>query len=256
MIHAMRLAIPPIVLALLGPGSLVQAQERAVFHGQVRDNANERAIAEVRVSLSPGGLAATTNASGRFTLDRIPYGRYEIRFERIGYVTRVDSMSVGPGPPVDITVRLAADAIPLDPIEVVARSKSLERVGFYDRLRFGPHGHVFTQADIERLAPTQLSDLLRRDPAVAILTGGPGRNTVLFNRSVSMVGGLPGCEPAVFLDGILIQDQPGGSPRLLDFNRVTPYEVEAVELYIGPITPMQYTRTSCGSILIWTKRGG
>jgi hypothetical protein len=204
--EAVRAVAVAAAIMALPCGLHAQEPGRAVFYGVVRESSTERPIDDVRVSLSPGAIAATTNANGRFTLDKIPYGRYEIRFERVGYTTRIDTMNVGPGRPVDLNVHLAADAVPLDPIEVVARSASLERAGFYERQRYGQHGTFFTRADIERLAPTQLTDLVRRDPAVVILSGGPGRNTVLFNRSVSMVGGLPGCEPAVFPDGMLIQD--------------------------------------------------
>lgn len=236
----------------------VGAQERttASVYGHVLEHDRDDPIAQVRVVLSPGGLEARTAATGRFALERIPSGRYEIRFERVGYLTRIDSMTVGSGNPVDIIVRLATTPIELEPIEAVARSASLSRAGFYDRRDLGPQGTYFTRADIDRRRPAALTDLVRVAPATIVIDGGPGRTLLRFSRQVGMgASGLPGCEPAVFLDGMLIQDQ-SSEPRLTNFNRVPPGAVEAIEVYVGANTPLQYRRNPCGSVLIWTRRGG
>jgi len=223
-----------------------QEQSTATLHGVVLESPGDRPVAEVRVSLSPTGMSVTTTAAGRFSLERIPFGRYELRFERLGYVTRVDSMSVGPGRPMDITVRLSTNPVPLEPIEAVARSASLERAGFYERRALGANGTFFTRADIERFAPVVLSDLVRRAPVTMIQYGGPGRTELFFRRQVGMSS--MGCKPALFLDGFLIREDG-------DFERVTPSEVEAVELYVGANVPLEFKLNSCGSVLIWTRRG-
>ena len=228
----------------------------ASVYGCVREHDRDDPIAQVRVILSPGGLEAVTTPTGRFALEAIPFGRYEIRFERVGYLTRVDSMTVGSGNPVDITVRLATTPIELEPIEAVARSGSLSRDGFYDRRELGAQGTFFTRVDIDRRHPATLTDLVRAAPATMVIDGGPGRALLRFSRQVGMgTSGLPGCEPAVFLDGMLIQDQ-SREPRLTDFNRVAPSAVEAIEMYVGANTPLEYRRNPCGSVLIWTRRGG
>jgi Carboxypeptidase regulatory-like domain len=241
-------------LFVFAPPLCAQASKAAIY-GLILDRLDDRPIAEVRVSLSPGDIAAVTTSNGRFALTAIPYGRYVIRFERIGYETRVDSMNVGPGQPVEVTLHLATAPIELEPIRVVTRSGALDRVGFYDRRQFGPAGTFFTDVDIERYTPVQLTDLMRRAPSTIIMGAGPGRTILRFNRQIGMGGSLPGCEPAVFLDGMLIQDQTA-EPRLLDFNRVPPEQVAAVEVYVGANTPIEFKRTSCGAVVIWTKRGG
>jgi len=100
--EAVRAVAVAAAITALPCGLPAQKPGRAVFYGVVRESSTERPIDDVRVSLSPGAIAATTNANGRFTLDKIPYGRYEIRFERVGYTTRIDTMTVGPGRPVDL----------------------------------------------------------------------------------------------------------------------------------------------------------
>lgn len=232
-----------------------QDQGTATLYGQILESPGDRPIAEARITLVPGDLSATTGASGRFVLRGIPYGRFVIRFESVGYETRVDTMRVGPGDPVDITVHLATDPLPLEPIDVVVRSANLDRAGFYERRDFGPQGTFFTARDIERYSATQLSDVMRRAPAALLIHGGPGRTLLRFNRQVGTSSPIPGCEPAVFVDGILIQDQLE-EPRLQDFNRVPPSAVAAMEVYVGSNTPLEYRKTACGAVVIWTKRGG
>jgi len=245
------------MLCVLG-ATVAGAQERttARIYGVVLDQSTGKPIEDVHVSLSPGGVEDVTSSAGRFTLRGIPFGRHTLRFERLGYVTRVDTVQAGPGLPMDIVLRLATSAIPLAPIEVTVRSGALERVGFYERRDFELNGKYFTAEDIERLTPQTLTDLMYRVPSALVIHAGPGRTVLRFNRQVGMnvASRLPGCEPDVFLDGVLIQDQLS-EPRLLDFNRVAPTAVAGIEVYIGVNTPLEYKRNTCGSVLIWTKRG-
>jgi len=246
-----------LLLCLAGSGVAAQSQTTARIYGVVLDQATGKPIEDVHVSLMPGGLEDVTSSAGRFTLRDIPFGRHTIRFERLGYVTRVDTLQAGPGRPLDIVLRLATQAIPLDPIEVTVRSGELERIGFYERRDFEINGKYFTAEDIDRLKPLALTDLMHRVPSALVIHAGPGRTLLRFNRQtgLNLGGQLPGCEPAVFVDGTLVQDQLRG-PRLLDFNRVPPPAVAGIEVYIGVNTPLEYRRNPCGSVLIWTKRGG
>jgi hypothetical protein len=251
------LAILSLPLYPVGGVAAVAAQEpeSATLYGQVVENPGARPIANAHLSLTPDGPATTTGANGRFVLRGIRYGRYVIRFEAAGHVTRVDTMMVGAGQPADITVRLATEPLPLEPIEVTVRSPALDRAGFYERRDLGEQGTFFTERDIERYSAMDLSDVMRRAPGAVVISEGPGRTLLRFNRTVGAGNPIPGCEPAVFLDGMLIQDQLV-EPRLLDFNRVPPSAVSAMEVYVGSNTPLQYRKTSCGAVVIWTKRGG
>jgi hypothetical protein len=236
---------------------VLESQEvsSATLYGQILENPGDRPIEGARVTLSPGDLTAVTGANGRFVLRNIPFGRYVIRFESLGYVARTDTMAVGPGQPVDVTVRLATAPLPLEPIEVVVLSEALQLAGFYERRDLGPQGTFFTERDIERFAPARLSDVVRRAPSALLVELGPGRTLLRFNRQVGMRSQIPGCEPAVFIDGILVRDQVE-EPKLLDFNRVDPSAVAAIEVYVGSNTPLQFRQTACGAVVIWTKRGG
>lgn len=146
------------------------------------------------------------------------------------------------------------------------RSRFLEGHGFYERRDMSVTGRFITRAEIERRAPTRFSDLLRDITYVRLGYGGPGQTPVRFNRHVQIggPGGSPlsqmGCEPGVWLDGRRYKDIVVVSPRwgdhseVRDINIVPPEAIEAVEVYAGN-APLQYLHP-CGSILIWTRRGG
>lgn len=52
------------------------------------------------------------------------------------------------------------------------------------------------------------------------------------------------------------EEQVRNKPGLQDFNRVPPSAVAAMEVYVGSNTPLEYRKTACGAVVIWTKRGG
>ena len=248
----------PLCLVMAAGHLAGQSLTSAQIHGVVLDQESGKAIADVKVSLRPEGLIATTGANGRFSLRAIPFGNYTIRFERLGYAARADTVRVGPGLPLDITVRLATSPIPLDPIGVTVRSGILEAEGFYERrANAGGSSTFITAEDIEGRIPAILTDVMYQVQSVKILDMGPGQKHLRFNRQEGLPTTrvfLPGCEPAVFLDGYRIQDQPS-EPRLRDFNRVDPFTVAGIEVYVGANTPLRFKHTSCGAVLVWTKRG-
>ncbi|MGD8278800.1 MAG: TonB-dependent receptor [Gemmatimonadota bacterium] len=254
----MRSGILPVLalgmLAASAGGAAARQGQAARIHGLVIEHGRGRPIPEVRVALTPGDLSATTSENGRFVLRDIPPGKYELRLERIGYVTRVDTAFIGEGLPINVTIELATAAIELDPIAVEVRSPDLEIAGVYDRLESLRKADYFTAKQIEDLKPVQMTDLFSRVPSAKVLDTGPGRRVIRFNRA-----GLDGpvCEPALYVDGALVRDNmTDGGGVVLDFNRVPPEQIAAIEVYVGALTPLQYRQNNCGSVLVWTKRGG
>jgi hypothetical protein len=251
----------PGILALVVAGSLAASAgsaaarqgQSARIHGLVIEHGRGRPIPDVTVTLSPGGLSATTSENGRFVLRDIPPGRYEMRLARIGYATRMDTAYIGEGLPINVTIELATAAVELDPIEVEVRSPDLEIAGVYDRMESLRKADYFTAKQIDDLKPAQMTDLFARVPAAKVLDTGPGRRVIRFNRA-SLDG--PTCQPALFIDGMLVRDNmTDAGDVVLDFNRVPPEQIAAIEVYVGALTPLEFRQNNCGSVLVWTKRG-
>jgi Carboxypeptidase regulatory-like domain len=259
-----RIALLAVLVSLpLARTSQAPAQGRVL--GWVVDQADGKAIKDVAV-LVEGVPKATTRANGRFELQGITTSPIHFEFRLLGYAPRSDSVVIDPNETVELKIALSRKPVELPPIEVSVRSSRLTEVGYYSRLEEAYNGYRFDRADIERLAPQELTDLVQRIPAALVRYGEPGRRVIHFRRWPS--GAITfrrradpnaeyGCVPDLYLDGTLMQDSTTASvyrPRLGDYNVVSPAVIEGIELYVGQNTPMQY-KNVCGVVLVWTRRG-
>jgi len=240
---------------LLGPASLgAQApaantlrsdQEAVLVRGRVTDLTTGRALPAASLEaldLEAGGRLVwegMSDSTGAFLGPRLPPSTYRLRVDALGYgpVTHVMTLS-GYGE-ADLQIELAPVALELEPLVVVSRRRSrLETAGFYERRNRG-FGHSFTREEIEARRPGYVSDIVRTMPGVTV---GPGR--MGGGGLIRMRGG---CTPDVILDGVSL----AGPVRLDDI--LTVDNLEGIEVYSGSTSPIEYSRSSCGTVLAWTR---
>jgi hypothetical protein len=243
-------AVAFVVGALAFTVSAVPGQ---VIRGRVVDATTQRGIREVEVTLtdSAGTQArlVVTDSVGAFRFMVDAAGSYKLRAERIGYTaTSVEGVQVERAEEIEIQLKMGVEAIPLEPLVVVARRpERLGRLGeFYDRLEWMGKlgtGRFITRAEIEARNPSETTDLLRTVPGLRVTAA---RNVVVTRQG-------SGCPPSVFIDGMLLTRDNRSS--INDF--VVPQVIEGVEIYRGPseVPPQYHDRAGCGAILIWTRRG-
>ena len=235
----------PDFIVLLDPDEVGDRFALGRVEGQVTED-GDRALSDVDITVlaQPRG-GSHSNQQGRFTLRDLEPGLAEIRFVRLGYAPRTATLIVQPGRTVELSVTMSTQPIELEAIQVTVRSSYLEQNGFFRRAKDG-RGNHFTPQEIERIDPTVVSDLFRRVPGIRLQYGLAGETRVVSRRSTSLT--LGPCPLPVYLDGI----------RMVDWNldRVSPQEVEAIEVYHGVSTPIEYTSmfSTCGVVLIWTRR--
>lgn len=250
------LSAVPLRAQQTGAGTLV---------GRVIDQGSRRPVAGVSVALGDGTVRAITDGQGRFSIAALPAGTLRLTFSMIGYAARTDTVRMRSDVVQELEVTLASEAIALDPISVSVHSGWLESSGFYEREQSNPGGTFLTREEIERKRPTRLTDALRDIPGLRTFYLDAGRIHVRFNRE----GGgdllafdpandrtLAGCEPDIYLDGVLYRETSGFGTelRVSNFDIVGVPDVEGIEAYTGPNAPLQY-QNSCGVILVWTRRG-
>ena len=214
--------------------------------GQVTDEGGIRGLSAVDITVvSPTPARAISDRQGRFSFTDLEPGVTELQFTRLGYAPRTTTLIVQPGATAEVSASMSAQPLELEPIEVTIRSSYLERNGFYQRSREA-RGHQFTRADLDAFDPVRTSELMHRIPGVTIASGPDGTQAV-SRRSASIT--LGPCAMQIYIDGLPV------STWHLD--RVHPDWLEAVEVYQGVGTPMQYrtTLTSCGVVLMWTRSG-
>ena len=231
--------------------------------GRVIDHGNGDAISGAAIKLS-NGSSAVSDKRGLFTMSGLPEGRVAVTVEMLGYQTRQDSISIQPGRSHDIEIRLSTKPIQLPALTVTARSRWLEENGFYERRASGLAPRIINAADIERRGRSTLTEVFGELPSIRVfqVPGSSVRRIVRFmsgdGTQSARSSRVPGCEPALFIDGKRYQDRltpdPIGS-TIDDWNVIVPLAIEAIEIYRGGGAPMMYN-DNCGTIMVWTKRGG
>lgn len=106
---------------------------------------------------------------------------------------------------------------------------------------------VITRADIERLQPVSVSDLLTGLPGVTFAqTGGLGQQTSLFLRGTNSTHTL------LLVDGVRVGSVSAG---LAAFEQIPVEQVERIEIVRGPRSSLYGADAIGGVIQIFTRRG-
>ena len=206
--------------------------------GRVVEGGREYGVSSVDITvLTSTPVNTLSDPQGRFSLTDVEPGLVEVRFERLGYAARRATVIVQPDRTVEIAASMSARPIELDPIAVVVRPRVLEQNGFYQRA-LTSWGSQLTRKDLDSIDPIFISDLFRRLPGVRVEGGQVmGRST----------GFGDVCQLRIFLDGLPMDGW--------DFDSIPPDFLEAMEVYQGLGTPIQYG-PGCGVVLFWSRTGG
>ena len=133
------------------------------------------------------------------------------------------------------------DASSLDPVIVTATRTPITANDALSSVT------VITRADIERLQPISLPDLLRGQAGITVAqSGGIGQQTSLFMRGTNSTHTL------VLIDGIRIGSITAG---LAAFEQIPPDQIERIEIVRGPRSSLYGADAIGGVIQIFTRHG-
>ncbi len=234
-----------ILGALLVSGSEATSQS---IHGRVLVLGDTVGVSAADLTLadSTGVLLARvqTNTVGEFRLPAPGAGRFQVSASRIGFSAVSAGVLVREMEVVEVELRMAESAIPLEPIVVVGRREIKQGTldEFYDRMsrmKQRGAGHFLTLEQIENKTQLSLPLLLQTIPGVWYW----GRGSV----NMLNTGGTRGifCTPEFFLDG---------RPMLMGFREIAVLDLEGVEVYRGFSESVHgYFPDRCGQIFLWRK---
>jgi Carboxypeptidase regulatory-like domain len=274
-----RIWLPLTAFLLLGGPAALQAQ---IIVGRVIDVESGAIIAHADVELLNDRDQTITrvggDSAGVFRIRSWHAGKYRLRTNVLGYETVTsDLLELATGDILELTVRLAPNAVPLEPIVIDTRARAslaeLALHGYYDRRDSGSRlglGRFFDRGAIERRG-RRLTEVLATVPgvrvlhvqncAVPLITMGGNNAARLENDPNELVrmGISDACNPAtvcranVYVDGVQMHWN-----ETVSIDQVVPMQwVEAIEIYRrASEVPAEFlSRANCGVVAVWTRRG-
>lgn len=184
---------------------------------------------------------AVADAAGAFRLAGLPGGTYTVEARAIGYAPARAAVDLRAGRTTAHDFALGGRVPTLAPVAVYA-AKYRANSEFAHRMRFG-FGRFVTAADVARLHPTRLGDVLVRVPGLHVEGYDPSGDPVL-----SGFAGPDPCPVTYFVDGVR-------ADGLHDANSFVPLRaVGGIEVYADPVlAPFPYALHACAVVLIWSK---
>ena len=204
----------------------------------------------LRNALGVTVATAVSENSGRFVLGLRAPGTVTLEVSHLGYASwETAPFALARDQLIEVEVKLGIEAIPLDPITVVAQSTMQlgTLAGFRERMTDPSlDGYFILEEEIERRPMAKPSDLILATPGMSV---GLASSAAGLDRGVIMAGG---CPARTFIDGMRVQQGAGASIDDL----ITPDRIAGVEVYPRATgAPLQYQDPGqrCGVVLFWTK---
>lgn len=248
--HSQRLWALALWLAV-SASAAAQRPGTALLIGRVTVDSTTQVVPGAEVLIPSLSLRAMTDSLGRFRIEGVAPGRRGLRVNRIGYGPLRTAVEFSAGDTIELEIGISASAEEMTAIEIVAQQNGSRRLIDFERRRASGTGLFLTSDDLRRLSHGRLSEALRAQGGINVLTGSSGGTYLVGARS----GRGATCFTAVMLDGAWIYDGERHQPPF-DVNSLSTEDIAAIEYYRGlSNTPveLQGIRTSCGALVIWTK---
>jgi hypothetical protein len=235
--------------------------------GTVTDSATGLPLAGVQATLLGTAQTATTSSQGRFEFLGLAAGRYVVHVRTVGYGGATLEADLAAGAVEEFTVALTAVSVVLPEVVVegeaqpIRVSPSLQ--GFYQRAA-GGFGYFLKREDIERINPTETSELLRTVPGIEVTRQGGNWESSIRSAETPLTmadGQATECPVQVYVNGHMVPtalDAFNFNPGAIDL--VRPQDIEGIEVYRRRTEiPHQFMRSGsfgqppCAVILIWTR---
>ncbi|HJS23775.1 MAG TPA: TonB-dependent receptor [Pyrinomonadaceae bacterium] len=192
--------------------------------GTVKDP-NGAVVSGADVSLLTANRAVVgktvTDAEGKFTLDNIAPGDYQLNVEGTGFVRHRAAVHVTPGNPVAVAVVL--ELTPLNEQVTITAEAGIVT----DTRKVDTQVNVINERRILERAPEVVAQVVDEEPGVNLQRTSPSLSAVF-------VRGLTGRNVAIYVDGVryTTSAQRGGVGTF--FSLIEPSSLETVEILRGP----------------------
>jgi hypothetical protein len=247
LVIGLTLALMPLGVGAQEPATPEPAAlDTAQLIGQVVSAIDGKPIGGAVVSLLRSRTGAISDSSGNFNIPMTIAGTDTLEVRYVGYESGTVELYLEPKRVTRVVLLLSPTTVRVADLNVeIERSDVPALYAGFNRRKNKGIGHFITPEEIARRRPRYTSDMLRSVPGLAVGATRGGRAQVTVTREL-----IP-CEPVVFIDGLYVPSMP--------VDDILAPDLGAIEVYVGPSqVPAQFASlapSSCGAILVWTRRG-
>lgn len=245
-----------LLVCAANPGAAQQGQQGTIT-GVVTDVLNNSPVPGARILVGTTNRTAQTNAVGRYVLQAVPAGSYELRVVAVGFgsVTRAVQLEAGGSATADFA--LARAVISLDEVVVTATGEQRARES----------GNAITNINLAKTIETQtvsnFADALSgRAAGVQVLQAGGTVGTGTRVRIRGQTSLSLSNEPIYYVDGIRVENGSQslsvntGGQQPSRVNDLNPEDIASLEIVKGPSASTLYgTQAANGVVRITTRHG-
>jgi len=122
------LAVVLTFILAVSPAYSQETSESGTVFGTIIDATTGEVLYGAAVSIVDAGKGGMTDNAGRYSVDNIPPGAYNLRFRMIGYKTLVrPNVRVSPGRSTEISVRLEDEPVEMEEVLIHSRESYFEK---------------------------------------------------------------------------------------------------------------------------------
>lgn len=227
--------IKKIILSVLFLTSFIVAQNTGSISGKITDARTNEELPSVNIIIKGTYYGAATDLQGRFKIESINPGTYNIEISYIGYKTmQYTGVRVEAGKNIQLDVKLEETMLTLGQDIVIVGEKPLLDVEETQSKR------TITREDIEMAIVENITDLVTQQAGV-----------IKSDNAIHIRGGRS-YENAFLLDGVSVQDPLAGTGFGLQLSASA---IEEVDVITGGFNA-EYGQATSGIVNVRTREGG
>lgn len=216
---------------------------QGAIQGVVTDSLSDDPLVGANIYLVGTGFGAAVNIEGQYSLTRIPFGNYTVKFSYIGYKAREFTININSNTTIELDVQLVPDVIEGE--EVIISAQALgQAAAINQQLNSNTIINVVSEQKIQELPDVNAAETIGRLPGVSINREGGEANKVVMR-------GLSAKFSTVTINGVKISPTDR-LERGVDLSTISQGSLAGIELFKA-LTPDKDADAIAGTINLVTK---
>src|SRR5690625_1873358 len=223
----------------------VYGQNNGRIVGEVKSGDGGHPVSNVDIILLDSNRGGSTDEKGRFEIDNLPKGYYQIKASTVGFETDAQDVEVSEDP--------AKVEFVLKPSTTSLEAITIKGENLKDKNRASTVNSISTD-EIKKAYVSNPQDLLHEVPGVERINLGQGGTVSQIGIRGFETGGHGG-DIAMEVDGVSFNETEH-SGGYVDMNIIIPLNLSKMDVYKGPSSPLFGLFARGGAFSFETRKGG